>query len=205
MNQIYLINLSAIQNYEDLSSNIKPDRIKAFVKKAQDLDLKLLLGHVYYFDFLKNCNDDGTLKEDAAEPYQRLLLGCEYQDSNGHTIIYEGLLPALVYFTLARFVETDAIRYTATGPVQKTHESGNGLSVADTVKLAEKYRSIANAYANEAERFLWDNKTDYPLWKFNARSKSARQPAARIRAIDRTAHNLSLDNTDPFIIYNQWL
>ena len=50
-------------------------------------------------------------------------------------------------------------------------------------------RSVANAYANNIEMFLWNNQTVYPLWKYNERNKNSRQPGARIRAIDRTQNN----------------
>ena len=35
-----LINQTTFQNYEDISVNIKPERLNVFIKKAQDLDLK---------------------------------------------------------------------------------------------------------------------------------------------------------------------
>ncbi|WDF54663.1 DUF6712 family protein [Mucilaginibacter sp. KACC 22063] len=205
MSQAYLINLTTIKQFEDLSANIKPERILGFIKKAQELDLKPLLGRVFYNSIITQLNAEGNVKDDASESIINLINGCNYTDKHQHQINYEGIIPTLVYFTLARFIEGDAVRYSASGPVLKNHESSQALSWADTVKIAQQYRSIANAHANEVEKYLWDNQSLYPLWQFDARNKNSRQPGARISTIDKTRLNFPLENTDPLITYNQWL
>jgi hypothetical protein len=186
---IYLINQTTFQLYEDITVNIKPERLKIFIKKAQDLDLKPFLGHALYYDFLTHFNEDGTLKDDAPQPYKDLLNGSEYLDEHGHIVLYEGLSPTLVYFTFARFIENDAVHYTATGPVIKHHDNGDPLSTSAIIKLVQQQRSIANAHANEVEKFLWDNKADFPLWRHNYKNQSSRQSGPRIRGIDKTDFN----------------
>jgi hypothetical protein len=194
MNQIYLIDQITFQNYEDLSVNIKSDRIKVFVKKAQELDLKPFLGHALYYDFISHFNIDGTLQDDTPQPYKDLLNGTEYLDRNGHVILYEGLLPTLVYYTFARFIEADAIHYTATGPVIKHHDNGDALSPQEVTKLVQQHRSVANAHANEVQKFLLDNKADFPLWNYNGKNKSSRQSGPRIRSVDKTDFNNPAEN-----------
>jgi len=191
MNAIYLINPSTFQNYEDISVNIKPERLNVFIKKAQDLDLKPFLGHALFYDFMQYFNSDGTLQDSAPQPYKDLLNGSEYLDKYGHIVLYEGLLPTLVYFTFARFIEADAVHYTATGPVLKHHDNADAVAPKDIVKLVQQQRSVANAHANEVEKFLWDNKADFPLWQYNGKNKSSRQSGPRIRSIDRTNFNFS--------------
>jgi hypothetical protein len=186
---IYLINQTTFQQYEDITVNIKPERLKVFVKKAQELDLKPFLGHALYYDFLSHFNEDGTLQDDAPQPYKDLLNGTEYLDDYGHIVLYEGLAPTMVYFTFARFIENDAVHYTATGPVIKRHENGDALSSPEVVKLVQQQRSIANAYANDIEKFLWDNKADFPLWRYNAKNKTSRQAGPRIRGVDKNDFN----------------
>lgn len=186
---IYLINQTTFQQYEDITVNIKPERLKVFIKKAQELDLKPFLGHALYYDFLTHFNEDGTLNEDAPQHYKDLLNGSEYLDQYGHIVLYQGLSPTMVYFTFARFIENDAVHYTATGPVIKRHENGDPLTSPEVVKLVQQQRSIANAYANDVEKFLWDNKTDFPLWRYNAKNKSSRQAGPRIRGVDKTDFN----------------
>jgi hypothetical protein len=189
MNTIYLINQATFQNYEDISVNIKPERLNIFIKKAQDLDLKPFLGHALYYDFIKNFNSDGTIQDSAPQQYKDLFNGSEYLDRYGHIVLYEGLLPTLVYFTFARFIEADAVHYTATGPVIKHHDNGDPVAPKDIVKLVQQQRSVANAHANEVEKFLWDNRNEFPLWRHNGKNKSSRQSGPRIRSIDRTNFN----------------
>jgi hypothetical protein len=189
MSQIYLIDQTTFQRYEDISINIKPERLKVFIKKAQDLDLKPFLGHALYYDFIKHINEDGTINIDAPQHYKDLLNGSEYLDKLGHIVLYEGLAPTLAYFTFARFIETDAIHYTASGPVIKHHDNGASISTQEIVKLVQQQRSVANAHANEVERFLWDNRVDFPLWKPNSKNRSSRQSGPRIRSVDKTDLN----------------
>ncbi|GAA3994643.1 hypothetical protein [Mucilaginibacter dorajii] len=186
---IYLINQTTFQPFEDIAVNIKPERLRVFIKKAQELDLKPFLGHALYYDLLSHFNEDGTLKEDAPQPYKDLVNGTEYLDDYGHIVLYEGIAPTMVYFTFARFIENDAVHYTATGPVIKRHDNGDALTSPEVVKLVQQQRSIANAYANDIEKFLWDNKADFPLWRYNAKNKSSRQAGPRIRGVDKTSFN----------------
>lgn len=189
MSQIYLIDQTTFQRYEDISINIKPERLKVFIKKAQDLDLKPFLGHALYYDFIKNINEYGTIDADAPQHYKDLLNGSEYLDRSGHIVLYEGLAPTLAYFTFARFIENDAIHYTASGPVIKHHDNGDPISTQEIVKLVQQQRSVANAHANEVERFLWDNRADFPLWQANSKNRSSRQSGPRIRSVDKTDFN----------------
>ena len=208
MNQIYLIDQITFQNYEDLSVNINPERIKVFVKKAQELDLKPFLGHALYYDFIQNFNADGTLMDNTPQQYIDLLNGTEYLDKYGHVVLYEGLMPMLVYFTFARFIEADAIHYTATGPIIKHHDNGDTLSPQEVTKLVQQQRSVANAHANEVEKFLWDNRSEFPLWRYNEKNRSSRQSGPRIRGIDKNDFNYpgdSFNQNDGLLPLNEFL
>ncbi|MFD2870852.1 hypothetical protein ACFS5N_00140 [Mucilaginibacter ximonensis] len=188
MNPI-LIDQNTFQRYEDISVNIKPERLNVFINKAQDLDLKPFLGYALYYDFIKHFNDDGTIKDDAPQTYKDLLNGSEYLDKHGNIVLYEGLLPTLLYFAFARFIEADAIRYTSSGPVIKSRDGSASVTPQYITKLVQQQRSTANAHANEVEKFLWDHRADFPLWRFSSKNKNARQPGARIRGIDKTDFN----------------
>jgi len=184
-----IINQTTFQRFEDISANIKPERLSVFISKARELDLKPFLGYALYYDLLKRFNTDGSLKDDAPQPYKDLVNGAEYLNKRGHIVLYQGLGPLLVYFAFARFIEDDAVHYTATGPVIKQREGTTALSTADITKLVQQQRSIANAYANDAERFLKDHQADFPLWTFDPKNKTARQAGPRIRAVDKTQFN----------------
>jgi hypothetical protein len=194
MDTTYLITPATLQRYEDIAANIKPDRINVFIRKAQELDLKPFLGYALYYDLIKNINTDGTIKDEAPQHYKDLLNGSEYLDEHGHIVLYQGLQPVLSYFTFARFIEADAIHYTATGPVTKRYDNADALPLKDITKLVQQQRSIANAYANETERFLIDHQESFPAWHYNQKNKSSRQPGPRIRAVDKTDFNYPADN-----------
>jgi len=184
-----IINQTTFQRYEDINLNIKPERLNIFIKKAQELDLKPFLGYALYNDFINQFNDDGTLKDEAPQHYIDLMNGTEYLDKRGYIVLYQGLSPLMVYFAFARFIEDDAIHYTSTGPVIKNRDNGTSLSSTEITKVVQQQRSIANAYANETERFLRDHKELFPLWNYNARNKTARQAGPRIRGVDKTQFN----------------
>lgn len=184
-----LIIPSALKRFEDIAANVKPDRVNTFIKKAQELDLKPFLGYALYYDLIKNLDSDGYLRNDAPEQYFHLLNGCEYLDEQGYIVLYQGLLPVLSYFTFARFIEADAVHYTSTGPVIKRRENADALPSKDLVKLIQHHRSTANAYANDAERFLLDHQNEFPAWNYNYNNRASRQPGPRIRAVDVTDFN----------------
>ena len=83
----------------------------------------------------------------------------------------------------------DSVHYTSTGPVAKRHDEADVIGQKDIAKIVSMQRSVANAYANDIELYLYNNQTSFPLWRWNEKNKESRQPAARIRGIDRTRYN----------------
>jgi len=126
---------------------------------------------------------------DTPQAFMDLYNGVEYVDNRGNDIFYEGMIPMLVYNTFARFIEADAVRYTATGPVTKIHDNATALSVSDTVKLVQQQRSVANAHANEVIKYLYDHRKDFTKWMMNQKNATSRQAGPRIRQIDKTQFN----------------
>lgn len=197
MEQVYIINKATFAGYEDVSVNIEAPRLNVFIKKAQDLDLKPFLGGAFYYDLIKSLVFDSNgvlvtdqeLPEHTPQKYVDLILGTEYT-VNDTAYYFDGLIPALIYWSFARFIEADAVRYTATGPVIKHHESADVLKPSDTAKLVAQQRSVANANANWMADFLNANKSVYPLWRYNPTNANSRQPGPRLRAVDATKANL---------------
>lgn len=197
MEQVYIINKATFAGYEDVSINIEPARLNVFIKKAQDLDLKPFLGGAFYYDLVKSLVfdeagvlvTDQSLEQHTPQKYVDLLLGKEYS-VNETACYFDGLIPALVYWSFARFIEADAVRYTATGPVIKHHDNADSLKPSDTAKLVSQQRSVANANANWMADFLNANKEVYPLWRYNPTNANSRQPGPRLRSVDATKANL---------------
>lgn len=201
MNTPLLLNAEQIRQYEDLSANIKQQRLSNFIKKAQELDLKPFLGHAFYYQLLSFFTAENNLSESTPQCYQDLYNGCSYTDQAGHTLSFDGLIPALSYFTLARLTESDTIHFTASGPVVKQQENTNCLKPAEITKLVQHQRSIANAYLRDVEKYLQANKAQFPLWHYNEKNASARQPGPRIRGIDKTEFNYPNGNVAASILY----
>ena len=264
----YLINQATFADYEDLSVNIKSNRISVYVKKAQIMDLRVFMGQSFYTDFIQYFQNSGlgtigistatttkangtylnqsitggsgengtvdvtvlngnvtsitanqlgygyadndnftvasipgaafivsalspnvVLSPNMPANYADLFNGLTYLDTSGNNVSYGGIVPALVYWTFARFVENDPIHFTSTGPVVKLHDDSTALSQKDIIKIVERYRSEANVYANDIEMYLWNNRATFSLWRFNEQNKSARQAGPRIRGVDKTAYN----------------
>ncbi len=125
----------------------------------------------------------------TSQPYKDLFNGKSYTDTQGHGIIYKGIVPALAYWTLARYVEGSSFEFTSTGLVTKDHDEAKAISQKDIIVIANRMRSKANAKANDIIQFLYNNIGTYPLWRYSDRNKNARQPGAKITAIDRTDYN----------------
>lgn len=128
-------------------------------------------------------------KPGTSQLYQDFFNGCVYNDTNGHPVQYQGIKPALVYWTFARFTQIDQIRYTTTGPVGKRHDNADPATPKQLAQIVEMQRSEANAYCNKIEKFLHINRQYFTLWRMSEGNKNSRQPGPRIRAIDRTRYN----------------
>ncbi len=195
MSNVYLINQDTFLDYEDLSSNIDPKRLLVFVKKAQELDLRLFMGVAFYTDFIQYFSNDSitgvlVIDPDIPSNYLDLWQGLTYVDKAGHNVGYSGMIPAIVYWTFARFIEADSVRYTMTGPVIKQHDLADALKMADVMKLVQQQRSVANAHCNDIELYLYNNWNEFTLWRWDQKRKSQRQSGPRITSIDRTDFNL---------------
>ncbi|MDR3551228.1 MAG: hypothetical protein P4L31_07485 [Candidatus Babeliales bacterium] len=194
MSDVYLINQNTFLDFEDLSINIDPKRLLVFVKKMQFLDLRVFMGAAFYTDFIQYFSNDPTTGDLIVSPgipatYNQLWQGLTYVDKAGHNVGYVGMIPTLVYWTFARFIEADSVRYTATGPVIKRHDEADGLKPNDLIKVVQQQRSVANAYCNDIELFLYNFWNDFTLWHWDQRRKSQRQSGPRITAIDKTIFN----------------
>jgi len=133
--------------------------------------------------------------------YSQLWNGVTYTDKSGHSIIYPGIIPALAYWTLARWVEGFGFQYTSTGAVQLNHDDAQALSQKDIVMIANRNRTKANAKANDIEQFIWNNLSTYPLWRPNDKTKVSRQPGPRISEVDRTNNNRAWNNGDGNLLW----
>jgi hypothetical protein len=131
-------------------------KVDTIVMEAQEFDLSPLLGDALYYDLLKH-------KTDAN--YVKLLSGEEYVDSNNNTIKFPGLKMALKYWAYARHISTNPMTVTTHSVVMKTNPHSEPLDRKLLDRAVEEERSKAAAFWRQAEKYLNNKKTLFPLWK----------------------------------------
>jgi hypothetical protein len=151
-----LISATDFATYKELSVNIDDTtRINPYILQAQQFDLKLLVGEVFYKDIL----DNPTSTENA------LLLNEGSYTHQNKSYEFFGLKSALVYYAYARLLENQNINVTRFGVVFK-----NNADVSERVdektlqRLIQQARGQARAYWDDCEVFLNRKSADYPLW-----------------------------------------
>lgn len=154
-----LITIEDIKQYRPMA-DITLARVDSYIREAQVNDLKEFLGAPLYYDLLVN----GTTTEN-----RDLLNGKVYTipGSVPITIPFNGLVPIIVYHSLARIVINNQANITSFGVVSKTTGQSQPIDSSTLKQMVTELRSIAVSYQNEAEKFLNANASSYPLWNYN--------------------------------------
>lgn len=141
-------------NVRDIAANIDEDRLRNFIREAENLDICDAIG-AQLFRKLDNIGPfrvvDGEIvgDYDLTTEEKTLLVGGYYTSSCGCEEYFGGLLLALGYFAYARLVREQSLNVTAYGVVIKEGE----LSIAaDTRAIAA---AALNAQ-NNAKAYLAD-------------------------------------------------
>lgn len=152
-----LISIEDIKNYRPMADIIQT-RIDPYIQEAQMNDLKPFLGDPLYLDLLTNTSTTEN---------QDLLYGKNYTDYSGYNIRFNGIIPMLVYFSLARIISNNQINITSFGAVQKVNQSSTPLDNSAIKMQITELRSNAISYQNEARTFLDINMATYPKWNYS--------------------------------------
>lgn len=149
-----LITVVDIAKYRPLAADIPADRIETYIKEAEVIDLQDVLGSKLYYDFKANL---------SVTKYDELLNGKDYA-VDGVTITYDGLIPMLSYFALARFTPNSGNFNSATGYVKKKTDYSEPISAGEIAAMVSELRSIALAYKEKVRAFIIQHPTEYPLY-----------------------------------------
>ena len=141
-------------------ADINLARVESYIREAQDNDLKEFIGPALYYDLL--INGDTTANRDLLNGKVYTIAG-----STPLTIKFNGLVPVIVYYSLARIIINNQANITSFGVVSKTTGQSTPIDAATIKQMVTELRSIAVSYQNEAEKFLNYNSTSYPLWNYN--------------------------------------
>lgn len=188
-----LITLNDFAGLVDLSSNINPERrVNTHIKNAQKFDLGLMLGDALLYDFVKYIRiyrDAITVDPDhVATPdeqkYLDLLNGKIYP-FKGNDIYFEGVKPALVYYSYARILVNQNVHTTANGINKKLNQYSETVEEKEIFRLKTDAESAAWGYMNDVKNFLNANKNLYPLWlrSCHCEQSKIKRSGSRITAI----------------------
>lgn len=135
-------------------------KVEAIIRKAQQLDLRLVMGDAFYYHMLKNITDS---------MYVTLIDGCEYTDDDGNLIIFSGLRMAVKSWSWARYIMTVQKVVTRYGYNVKQDDFSTPVDGKTIALDAASERSAAVEYWNEAHKFLTTtaNKLIYTLYEPN--------------------------------------
>lgn len=155
----FLISKTDIKEYRP-TADLPNERIDVYIEEVQKSEMRYLLGEPLYYDFITKYSDSG---DPMYNNYQNLLNGTTYT-YNSETIEFFGLKPMLVYYTLARFVVQNPVNLTRYGVVQKTNNNSQPLEVSQIRMVETSLKGEAVRYQNDAEKYLLENNTTYPLY-----------------------------------------
>ena len=164
-----LISISDFSGYPAISTNVNTaKKLDPYITEAQRFDLLPILGQELYWDLINDFTASPSLVE-----YGDLFNGSEYTIS-GKTFKHEGLKPALIYFTYARYRMNANEEETAGGLVTKNNPYSEPASEKTIARRVDQARSAAFAYMEPVIKFLNDKHLDYPLWANSCKGSNKR-------------------------------
>lgn len=142
--QPYLITYNEVfELTRKMSAHIDKDKIDSFIREAENMDLKPVMG-------------DSLLYAVRREPtaFTALLNGGMYKSASGDIKTFEGLKSALAYFTFARFVRNGDGNVTRVGFTVKDNEHSTRASDVEKERTYNDTRAIAERYLRECMDFV---------------------------------------------------
>ena len=94
-----------------------------------------------------------------------LINGGSYQASNGQTVDYFGLKPAIVLYAYALYIGQSDMKITRSGNRQKRNNTSDASPTEMVTGEKGKAMAEAQGYMADAICFLHANASDYPLWQ----------------------------------------
>ena len=140
----YLIDYNEVfELTRKMSVHIDKDKIDAFIREAENMDLKPVMGDALLY----------AVKADS-NAFAPLLNGGTYKTPSGEIKTFEGLKSALAYFTFARFVRNGDGNVTRSGFMVKDNEHSARASESEKERTYNDAKSIAERYLSECMDFV---------------------------------------------------
>ena len=159
------LKLADFDDYKDLSTNFDLKNYKMAVREAQVVELTDFLGRELYL--IMQDDYDATDDTFGTAKYSTLWFGEDY-DSQGKTVRFHGLQPAVALYAWARMLNSAQLKLTRSGAVTFGDEDVSEAAAQAQIKTKViEARSMAVRYMEEAKTYLSDNKSDYTEWNNN--------------------------------------
>jgi len=151
-----LISFADFKQYKPLANSFQAEeRLMACINKAQDIDLRDLLGRALYKLVL-----DG--RETA--PYYDLIHGTSYIFS-GNAIDYRGLIPYLVYTAYGYLLREMQATLTISGAKIKTATESETPSEEWLANELQEVRTQASVWEKDIKDYLFTNLSEFPTYE----------------------------------------
>ena len=171
-----LISITDIQEHKPISSNIDvTKKLNPFIKEAQVMDLRPILGDAFYLDLVADIEASPSLTK-----YADLWNGSTYLIGSD-TYQNDGLKVVLVYYAYSRFLNRSNTNSTAFAMVQKTNPNSEPLTEAALARLVGQATSGAKFHEANVKKYLDNNASTYPLYK--CKNNNGRTGGIRITAV----------------------
>lgn len=156
-----LITMADINRYRPIAE-MDSKRLEPFILETQRMELRQCLGEALYYDFMLKVEDAVGFPTQYAA-YQKLLRGVIWT-YDGYTRNFDGLVPMLCYYTLARFIPNNPVNITKFGNTFKKNEFSEPLDAQATKNIVVEMRSVAISYQNYVTEYIINNQNDFPMY-----------------------------------------
>lgn len=119
--------------------------------------------------------------------YFKLFYGDEYDDQNEYPVIYEGILPALIYWAGARFNSGIKENVSPIGMGIKTNQFQVPVEEDRVAQKVAELNSGAYSYFSNVKKYICDmNALEADTYPYQSKAKEAKSSGAKLTTIDRT-------------------
>ena len=146
--------------FRDLSANIKDDKLLIFIRESQTVEIRDFIGAPLY-TLLQLDYIEGT-KSFSQAKFSELWFGKDYPNSQGHTVRFNGLMSALIYWSYTRFLLQQQVNVSRFGVESVQNEISEDVDVAQVRIKGRDSQQMALRFQNDAERFLKTFPAIYP-------------------------------------------
>ena len=153
-----LITKTDILTYRPISKSVRDALINPYIKDAERLDVRPLLGELLY---------RAIDKTPSNVEYIKILDPFEYTYGD-YIYNHDGLKQVIALFAWSRYVYFGSNVDTGFGFVNKSTQDSEPVTIAGKKAVYLKERQTALEYWADIERYLDRNATTYPLWRSGA-------------------------------------